>query len=38
MILDELLELIKQEMFDEIDSDYILDLRDCEGFDFNWIK
>jgi hypothetical protein len=24
MILDELLELIKQEMFDEIDSDYIL--------------
>lgn len=38
MILDELLELINQVIFDEIDCDAILDLRDSETFDSNWIN
>lgn len=38
MTLNELLEKINQEMLDEIDYDSILDLRDCEVFDSNWIN
>ncbi|WP_291559560.1 hypothetical protein [Clostridium sp. UBA2485] len=38
MMLNELLEKINQEMFDQIDFDSILDLRDCEWFESNWIN
>ena len=37
-MLNELLEKINQEMFDKIDCDSILDLRDCEWFESNWIN